>query len=162
MRKLEWLMRELLPPTFKQLDTPLTLGVYHTCRGERSPLLLMEGDLPSAVAASCTVPSRLFAPMRRGSDPRGPYRYADGGAIDRTGVAVWRKWRPGKRAAVNLVSDLPAPQLSERERDGFGTDKAAAAGLRVVRTARARATFRATFLSLGNFEGERDAVIRPR
>lgn len=150
-RKLAWLMRELLPPTFEELDTPLALGVYRTCRGERAPLLLTEGDLPSAVAASCAVPG-IFAPVNVGADPRGPY--ADGGAIDRTGVAAWRRWRPGKGAIVNLVSDLPAPQLGER--DGLGAAEAAGGDLRVLRTARARASF----LSLGDFEGERDAAKR--
>lgn len=153
-RALEALMRELLPPTFEELDTPLALGVFRTCRGERSPLLLVEGDLPAAVAASCAVP-RIFAPVNVGVDPRGPY--ADGGAIDRTGVAAWRRWRPGKSALLHLVSDLVAPQVGPR--DGFSEQDASggsSSALLVVRTARAKASF----VSLGDFEGERDAARR--
>ena len=140
-RKLEARMREVLPATFEELERPLALGVYRTCRGEKLPLLLTSGDLPSAVAASCAVP-KVFSRVRIGLE-----RYADGGAVDRTGVAAWRKWRPGKRALVNLVSDLPPPELGPR--DGFtqeGSDD-----LTVVRTPRAHASF----LSLGAFEEER-------
>jgi predicted acylesterase/phospholipase RssA len=99
-RKLEWLMRELLPPTFKQLNTPLALRVYHTCWGEHSPLLLTEGDLPSAVAASCAVPW-LFAPMQQGSNPCGPYA--------RRGA-----YSPNRRPSHSISSSCPASCASRR------------------------------------------------
>ena len=140
-RKLEARMRELLPATFEELSRPLALGVYRAGAGASSaPLLLTSGDLPRAVAASCAVP-RLFAPVRIGAE-----LYADGGAVDRTAAAGWRRWRPGRRALVNLVTDLPAPTMAPR--DGVGADDADVA---VLRTPRARAGL----LSLGDFEGER-------
>ena len=133
---------QVLPETFEELERPLALGVYRTCRGVKLPLLLSSGDLPSAVAASCAVP-RIFARVRVG-----PEKYADGGAVDRTGIAAWRKWRPGKRGVVNLVSDLPPSEVGPR--DGFVLSDAE--DLLVVRTPRARASF----LSLGDFDGERE------
>ena len=139
-RALEARMRELLPATFEELERPLAVGVYQTCGDENKPLLLQTGDLPPAVAASCAVP-KLFARVRvRGE------AYADGGAVDRTAVATWRKWRPGKQALVHLVTDLPEPALGLR--DGLTVG---ARDLHVVRTPRARASF----LSLGDFDGER-------
>ena len=148
-RALERRMAALLPATFEELKVPLALGVYRKCRGDRLPLLLTTGDLPGAVAASCAVPG-IFAAPRVGV---GPTRYADGGAVDRTGTAAWRRWRPGKRAYVNLVTDLPPPDLGPR--DGFLPEETTR-DLRVVRTPRARASF----LSLGDFEGERSRATQ--
>ena len=83
-------MREYLPSTFDGLSVPLALGVYRA--GSREPLLLTEGDLPSAVAASCAVP-KLFSPVAIEGT-----RYADGGAVDRTMTTAWQAWRPGAQA----------------------------------------------------------------
>lgn len=135
---------QLLPATFEELDRPLGVGVYTIKDGKRKSLLLTSGDLPSAVAASCAVP-RIFSRVHIGSE-----WYADGGAVDRTGVAAWRKWRPGKHAMVHLVSDYPTPDLGVR--DGltdYDLDE-----LMVVRTPRAKASF----ISLGNFAGELEAA----
>ena len=142
-RKLEARMRELLPATFEELPRPLAVGVYDAVAAHgrpRAPLLLTSGDLPRAVAASCAVPG-LFAPVRIGAS-----RFADGGATDRTAAAAWRRWRPGRRALVNLVTDLPEPALGPR--DGVAAGDADVA---VLRTPRARAGL----LSLGDFAGER-------
>jgi predicted acylesterase/phospholipase RssA len=140
-RKLEARMRELLPATFEELRRPLAVGVYVAGRGSpKTPLLLTSGDLPRAVAASCAVPG-LFAPVRIGAS-----RYSDGGAADRTAADAWRRWRPGRLALANLVTDLPAPALGPR--DGIVPSDA---DVTVLRTPRARAGL----LSLGDFEGER-------
>ena len=136
-------MRDVLPGTFAELPVPLALGVYRP--GVREPLLLTDGDLPSAVAASCAVP-RLFSPVAVGGT-----LFADGGAVDRTMASAWRAWRPeGTPALVHLVSDAPDGEFGPR--DGVGV--ATAECVHIVRSARAKASF----LSLKDFEGERSAA----
>jgi predicted acylesterase/phospholipase RssA len=132
-------LRNILPPTFADCHYPLAVGVYDTEEPERIPLLLTEGDLPLAVAASCAVP-RIFKPVRIGGR-----WYADGGAVDRTGVQAWRRWRPGRSAIVELVSDVPFGEYGPR--DGFGADDP---GLLELRTPRAKASF----FSLGAYDAE--------
>lgn len=132
-------MREVLPPTFAELERPLAVGVYRP--GVREPLLLTEGDLPRAVAASCAVP-KMFSPISIDGN-----RYADGGAVDRTMHRAWREWRPGQEALVHLVSSLPAGEFGPRD----GVADADEDVLGVVRTERTAASF----FSLKDFEGER-------
>ena len=135
-------MREVLPPTFAELETPLAVGVYRP--GMREPVLLTEGDLPRAVAASCAVP-RMFSPVSIDG-----WRYADGGAVDRTMRGAWREWRPGQEALVHLVSSLPAGEYGPR--DGVASEDEDVLG--VVRTERTGASF----FSLRDFQGEREAA----
>lgn len=133
---------QILPATIEELPRPLAVGVIRLEGTTAQPELLTSGDLPAAVAASCAVP-RLFAPIQIGSET-----YADGGAVDRSAVVGWRGWRPGRRAILNLVTDLPPPQLGAR--DGFAAHEMN--DLLVVRTPRANASL----FSLGDFEAERD------
>ena len=106
--------------------------------------MCIRDSLPSAVAASCAVP-RLFSPVALDGT-----LYADGGAVDRTMAAQWQAWRPGSQAVVHLVSDLPPGEHGPRDGVSASTDGVAG----VLRTARARASF----LSLKDFEGERQAA----
>lgn len=93
-------------------------------------LLLREGDLASAVAASCAMPY-VFA-----SVPVNDGRYYDGGALDRVGFSAWQRWRPGRRALVHWV-----------ERTAGRDVQVEMTGHTLVRTPPSGASF----LSLGNF-----------
>ena len=81
-------------------------------------------------------------------------RYADGGAIDRTGYASWEAWRggTGSEALVHLISNLPDGSYGPR--DGFTGRSAHLRG--VVRTPRARASF----FSLRDFDAQVDAAAK--
>jgi len=133
-------LRDILPATFAELDSPLAVGVYDVDDWTRSPLLLTNGDLPLAVAASCAVPF-IFQPVQIGGR-----RFADGGRVDRTCVEAWRRWRPGRKAVVELVSKRDDGEYGPR--DGF--DGESSFDLLELRTARANASF----FSLGDFDGE--------
>lgn len=128
-------LRQLLPPTFEDLPRPLAVGVITL---DRKPLLLSSGPLPEAVAASCAIPW-LFAPIQIGET-----WFADGGAVDRTFVEIWRAWRGPRPTIVHLV---------ERTIGGITGDLS---GLPVVRTQRASAGLR----GLRNFALEWDEARR--
>ncbi len=87
-------LSRLLPPTFADLDRPLGLGAMDRAKTHH---LLTEGPLPEAVAASCAIPY-VFQPVTLGGR-----RLWDGGAVDRLGLAGWRRWRPGRPALVHWV-----------------------------------------------------------
>ena len=87
-------LRELLPERFEDLPIPLAVGV---CDAQGHARLLHTGPLAESVVASCSVPW-LFTPGRVDG-----VSYVDGGAADRTGVAGWRSWRPGRRGVLHLV-----------------------------------------------------------
>jgi len=95
-------------------------------------LLLSEGLLPEAVAASCAVPY-LFAPVAVDG-----VRYADGGAVDRLGLGPWRQLRGEREKLVHLV-----------ERSA-GAETVLPPDVAVVRTPRSGANF----WSLGDFSGQ--------
>ena len=128
-------LRELLPPTFADLERPLGVGVM-TLDGRG--VLLTEGPLPEAVAASCAIP-RLFTPVTIGDAV-----YADGGMVDRTALASWRAVRGERRTLVHLVERSGTAALQET-----GDHP-------VVRTPCARARL----WNLGDFAGERDEARR--
>ena len=134
-RALRKRMRRVLPATFEELGTPLGVGVYDRATGE--PRLVTSGDLPAAVAASCAVPG-LFAPVRLADGAL----YLDGGAVDRTFLALHKRWRPDQRAVCHLVKDDGVDLI---RRDGVID------GVYVVKTPRAAAKL----WSLGDFAGER-------
>lgn len=122
-----WL-RAHLPPDFEGLRRPFAAGVTGP---DGRPLLLREGPLAEAVAASCAIPW-LFAPVVHGGVP-----LRDGGVADRLMLGPWRAWRGDRPALVHLV-DRSA-----------GRDPADALdGLPVVRTPRSGASF----WSLGDVE----------
>jgi NTE family protein len=54
-------LRTLLPKDFSQLEKPLAVGVFETESGLFR--LVEDGDLPSAVAASCAIPY-IFQPVQ--------------------------------------------------------------------------------------------------
>jgi predicted acylesterase/phospholipase RssA len=87
-------LESLLPATFADLQRPLALGVV--APGGRH-LLLTEGPLAPAVAASCAMPG-VFEPIEVGGTT-----YRDGGAADRLALEPWRRWRPGKQAIAHQV-----------------------------------------------------------
>jgi len=130
-------LRVVLPATFEELGKPLGVGVYDRATGE--PRLVTSGDLPRAVAASCAVPG-LFAPVRLGGA-----LYLDGGAVDRTFLALHKAWRPERRAVCHLVKNDGVELV---QRDGIID------GVYVVKTPRANAKL----WGLGDFEGERKAA----
>ena len=80
-------LREVLPPSFEDLERPLAVGVVDRHGNHR---LIKSGRLPEAVAASACVPG-IFAPVDiPGShQPLGPF--IDGGMKDRVGLEAWRQ-----------------------------------------------------------------------
>ena len=137
-RALRKRISRVLPATFEELGKSLGVGVYDRATGE--PRLVTSGDLPRAVAASCAVP-RLFAPVRLDDGAL----YLDGGAVDRTFLALHKAWRPERRAVCHLVKDDGVELVP---RDGIID------GVYVVKTPRANAKL----WGLGDFEGERKAA----
>jgi predicted acylesterase/phospholipase RssA len=115
-----WLS-EHLPPSFAELRRPFGAGVRAP---DGSALLLTEGDLRAAVAASCAIPY-VFAGVAHGGAV-----YQDGGVVDRLMVGPWRAWR-GERPAVAHVVD----------RTGGAALSTPLDGLTVVRTPRSGASF---------------------
>ena len=95
--------------------------LYDRATGE--PRLVTSGDLSRAVAASCAVPG-LFAPVRLDDGAL----YLDGGAVDRTFLALHKAWRPERRAVCHLVKDDGVELV---QRDGIID------GVYVVKTPRA-------------------------
>lgn len=126
-------LRTVLPATFAELERPLAVGVADASTGEH--VLLTEGDLPAAVAASCAMPT-LFEPVFHGERA-----YMDGGAVDRVAVDGWRRWRPGRQGVLHLVERSHGP----------ATD-ADLTGLTVVRSPRSGARL----WSLGDVQGQRE------
>ena len=137
-RALRKRISRVLPATFEELGKPLGVGVYDRETGE--PRLVTSGDLPRAVAASCAVPG-LFAPVRLDDGAL----YLDGGAVDRTFLALHKAWRPERRAVCHLVKNDGVELV---QRDGIID------GVYVVKTPRANAKL----WGLGDFEGERKAA----
>lgn len=113
-------LREVLPPTFADLDRPFAVGVVVGGRAE----LITEGLLAEAVAASCAVPY-LFAPVRIGGRS-----CSDGGALDRTGLDSWRSFRGQTDVVLHMI-----------ERSGGAAAEVDLSGVRVVHSGRSGATF---------------------
>ena len=125
-------LTEWLPPTFEALDHPFGVGVMNR-DGESQ--LLCKGPLIAAVAASCAIPG-VFAPVRVESS-----WFRDGGAVDRTGLCVWREWRGIRPTLLHLVDRTGgAPTVMSDIPDD----------VRVIRTRRSGAQF----WSLGDFAGQ--------
>lgn len=129
----------LLPPTFADLQRPLALGVVAPGGAH---VLLTEGPLPQAVAASCAMPG-VFEPIVVGDAA-----YRDGGAADRLGLDAWRAWRPGRSAIAHQVRRTAGKDLPLDLHD-----------VTLVQTPRSGASF----LSLGDYAGQvvatRDLVL---
>lgn len=100
----------------------------------RSSMLLTEGPLPEAIAASCAVPG-LFVPVRIDGQ-----WYRDGGVVDRIGLESWRLFRGDRRTLVHQV-----------ERSA-GKDSPLPVGVPVVHTPRSGASL----WSLGDFQAQCD------
>jgi NTE family protein len=123
-------LRALLPATFAELPRPFGVGV----RGpDGRQAWITEGDLPAAVAASCSMPW-VFVPVEVGG-----VAWQDGGAVDRLGYAGWRRLR-GQRAVV-------VHQVARTAGTDGGDDLSA---LPVARSPRSGASF----FSLGDVAGQ--------
>jgi predicted acylesterase/phospholipase RssA len=134
----DWLAVHL-PPTFAELPRPFAAGVSARVNGLETAVLLREGPLPLAVAASCAVPHLFASPF---SGPHGPWR--DGAWADRLMYAPWREWRGGEDPLVHAVArsrgvELPLPE-----------------GVRVIRTPRSGASL----WSLGDVRGQAEEARR--
>jgi predicted acylesterase/phospholipase RssA len=122
-------LRDWLPPTFADLDRPFAVGVMGPS-GEA--VLLRDGPLPEAVAASCSIPW-LFQPIEVDG-----VMYRDGGAVDRTAITGWRAWRGDRPTVLHLV---------ERTGGAVVEKQTIPEGLCVIRTAKSDAQF----WNLGDF-----------
>ena len=130
LRPLEAFLRERLPARFDELQHPLAVGVIDH-KGDH--LLLMSGDLPSAVTASCAMPM-VFHPVEVDG-----HLYQDGGAADRLALGPWRQWRPGREAIAHRVQRTAGKDLADVLDD-----------VTLVETPRSGASF----LSLGDVRGQ--------
>ncbi len=129
-------LRTLLPATFAELSRPFGVGVADPKTGEH--VLLTEGDLPAAVAASCAVPT-LFKPVFHGERA-----WMDGGAVDRVALEAWRTWRPERPGLVHIIDRSRGPASS-----------ADLGGLTVVRSPRSGASL----LSLKDVVAQREESL---
>lgn len=79
-RKFDELLRRMLPvTTFEACRVPVRISVFDILARKTS--VLMRGDLPAAIRASCAVPA-MFHPVWIDGRP-----YWDGGILDRPGLA---------------------------------------------------------------------------
>ena len=130
MKKLVLKMEQLLPSTFDGLERDFGVGL---CTSDRQALIMREGPLPLAVAASCAMPY-IFAPISIGAE-----KYCDGGAVDRIQAKGWRRHRGKQDMLVHIVN------RSRGAKNEQGLD-----GLKIVRTPRSGASF----VSLGDFHAQ--------
>ena len=130
MKKLIRKMDMLLPSTFEGLEREFGVGL---CTQDRQSLIMRDGPLSLAVAASCAMPY-VFAPVLIGSQ-----KYCDGGAVDRIQAQGWRRARGQQDMLVHIVN------RSHGARNEQGLE-----GLKIVRTPRSGASF----FSLGDFQGQ--------
>ncbi len=92
-------LESLLPQTFAELPIPLHVGVR---RADGSFAFVGTGPLAPAVAASCAMPGVFRGVTLEWSGQ--PEVCADGGAVDRLGLAAWRACPDrSPHAVVHLV-----------------------------------------------------------
>lgn|GEM_PF-744473 len=123
-------LSRLLPARIEDLERPFGVGVID---GSGAPLILTQGPLAEAVAASCAMPV-VFTPVTLGGAP-----FQDGGAKDRLGLAGWRALRGTRPTLVHKVMRSAGPESGPLPGD-----------VHVVESARSGATF----LSLGDLLGQ--------
>lgn len=128
-------LKTLLPARIEGLDRPFAVGVIQG----GAHLLLTEGPLPEAVAASCAMP-KVFEPVAVAG-----VRYQDGGAADRLGVDAWRRWRADRAGIAHHVERTAGQEVQADLRN-----------LRVVKSPRSGAKL----WDLGDFEGQRQEAQR--
>lgn len=102
----------VLPTTFADLKVPLAVGTV--TKGAKETVLITEGSLLDAIAASCAVP-RMFVPIVRDG-----HVLVDGGIVDRTMLgpsAAFRAQHAGAYAStlVHLVSDVDGTAFGPRD-----------------------------------------------
>ena len=129
LRRVVKRLHDWLPPRFSDLERPFAVGVMGA---DGQHVLLREGALPEAVAASCAIPM-VFAPVLVEGVP-----YQDGGFVDRLGADAWTDWRGPRPTVVHLVdrsNGAPTPPPENAL---------------LIRTPRSGAQF----WSLGDFHGQ--------
>jgi len=141
-------LAELLPPTFEDLERDFAVGVV-TADGEH--VLIDQGPLPEAVAASAAIPF-IFSPV---DVPGGMCGLKDGGMVDRVGLAAWRQRRRQQRCLASDVVGSRVPpclvHVIERSSPFSGADDAEAAGEEAVQVVRCPKSG-VNFFDLGDFE----------
>ncbi|CAD7696476.1 unnamed protein product [Ostreobium quekettii] len=141
-------LRELLPPTFEDLDRKFAVGVIDSNGQHR---LIDSGPLPEAVAASGAIPV-LFAPVDVPGVEDGPH--GDGGMRDRLGLVPWREHR---RASLPSKAPDALVHLISRSSPFSGKDDVEAMGERRVSVARSQKSG-VNFFTMGDYERQmRDA-----
>lgn len=139
-------LRELLPPTFEGLERDFAVGVVTT---DGTHVLIDQGPLPEAVAASAAIPF-VFSNV----DVPGIYSgLKDGGVVDRIGLSAWRQRRRQQQQFGRRSARLPPclVHVIERSSPFSGSDDTEAAGessIHVVRCPKSGVNF----FDLGNFE----------
>eukprot|EP00879_Flechtneria_rotunda_P002076 GHRR01002255.1.p1 GENE.GHRR01002255.1~~GHRR01002255.1.p1 ORF type:complete len:329 (+),score=124.55 GHRR01002255.1:736-1722(+) len=139
-------LRELLPPTFEGLKRDFAVGVV-TADGLH--VLIDQGPLPEAVAASAAIPF-IFATV----DVPGLYMgLKDGGMVDRVGLAAWRQRRRQQQKLLGRrTSPLPPclVHVIDRSSPFSGFDNAEAIGESAVHIVKCPKSG-VNFFDLGDF-----------
>ena len=161
-------LRELLPPTFEDLDRDFACAVLSS---EGAYTVLDSGALPEAVAASAAIPFLFTRVPIPGREDVGPFY--DGGAKERIGLKPWRariaaldgangdeRGNPQRLALVHLIQKSFGPLSGNDEtspdQDNFKLVTSPKSGV--------------TFLSLGDYGAQyegaqartRDAIAELR
>lgn len=125
-------LRSVLPSRIEDLPIPFGVGL---CTMDRQAIMVTEGNLVDAIAASCAVPY-MFCPM-----PFEGAFYRDGGFADRIGVKQWKAVRS------NQTEPLMAHII---DRSNGVANEEGLEGVSVVRTPRSFASL----FSMGDFVGQ--------
>lgn len=166
-------LREVLPPTFEDLERPFAVGVVDASGRHQ---VVSSGALPEAVAASAAIPC-IFRPVAiPGQEAAGPFQ--DGGMVDRMGLHPWRQHlrqqqeaeagrsAPGSGGGSDSgsgsgkVLQRPPPailHLIARSSKFSGNDDVASTGeqrVTVIRSPRSNVNF----FDLGEFEAQFEAA----
>ena len=127
-------LRSVLPEKIEELPMPFGVGL---CTMDRKAIMVREGNLVDAIAASCAVPY-MFCPMSFEG-----ILYRDGGFADRIGLRAWKEMRPDPNQQICAhIVDRSNGVANEEGLDG----------VKVIRTPRSFATL----FSMGDFMGQLD------
>ena len=125
-------LREVLPERIEDLPIPFGVGL---CTMDRKAIVVTNGNLVDAIAASCAVPY-MFHPM-----PFEGELYRDGGFADRIGAIGWSKFRGQNQEPV--IAHIV-------DRSNGVPNEVGLTNAQIVRTPRSFATL----WSIGDFVGQ--------
>lgn len=131
-------LRAVLPEKIQDLPIPFGVGL---CTMDRKAIMVCEGNLVDALAASCAVPY-MFSPMVFEGT-----LYRDGGFADRIGLRAWKSIRPDPKQS--LCAHIVDRSNGVPNEEGLE-------GVKVIRTPRSFASL----FSMGDFTGQLEEAAR--